>query len=344
MPRKRVTFIVIPPNDGQVHEFKFSTKLLLLLGVFCLAFVGALCYYSLGYYAHTEEQGIIASLQEQNAVLVDGLERNEKEIDEMVQAMKALAVDDQILRNLHDMDVLTEDDRMGGRGGGLEDLPDDYTQLSPAKRRLLEDISSRINRLQIETKLQESSFEVIRANFLKSEKNRTTLPSIAPVPRDWTWVSSEFGKREDPFTGLPMRHNGIDFAGRKGTPIYATADGVVVYSRDNKTKLGNAIVVRHDAQGVNDDGEFFTVPGKWRTEYGHLEHRHVEKGDRVKRGDVIGTMGNSGRSTGPHLHYAVRLQKRLRSADGGYVDPSLHLLDWESDDTITNWMAANTGE
>ena len=87
MPRKRVTFIAIPPNDGQVHEFKFSTKLLFLLGVFCFALVGALCYYSLGYYAHTEEQGLLASLREENRLLVEGLERNDKEIDEMVAAM-----------------------------------------------------------------------------------------------------------------------------------------------------------------------------------------------------------------------------------------------------------------
>ena len=344
MPRKRVTFIVIPPNDGQVHEFKFSTKLLLLLGVFCLAFVGALCYYSLGYYAHTEEQGVIASLQEENGVLAEGLERSRKDIDEMVGAMNDLAVQDQILRNLHDMDILTEDDRNFGMGGGVEELPDDYTQLPLAKRRLLEDISSRLNRLQIEAKEQERSFDVLHASYLKNERNRDTLPTIAPVPRVRTRISSGFGKRVDPFTGRPNRHNGVDYAGRKGTPVFATADGVVVYSHDNKTGLGNVIVIQHDAQGKNDDGEVFTIHGKYRTEYGHLDKRLVEKGDLVKRWDEIGTMGNSGRSTGPHLHYAVRLQKRLRSADKGYVDPELYVLDWEKDDTITNWMAANPGE
>jgi len=345
MPIKRVTFIVIPPNDGQVREFKFSTKLLSLLGVFCLAFVGALCYYSLGYYAHTEEQGIIASLEEENAVLADGLERNKEKIDEMFEAMRALALDDKILRNLHDMDILTAEDRMVGMGG-LEELPDDYTQLPPAKRFQLEDINSRINRLQLETKLQEDSFAEIHASFLKNEKDRGTTPSIAPVRKERsTWISSEFGKRVDPFTGRPARHNGVDFAGRRGTKIFATADGTVVYSHDSNKGLGSVVVIQHDTQGQNDDGEVFTIQGKFRTEYGHLEKRLVEVDELVKRGDVIGAMGSSGRSTGPHLHYAVRVQARLRSADKGYVNPRLHLLDdWEEEDPITNLLAANGSE
>jgi len=343
MPRKRVTFIAIPPNDGQVHEFKFSTKLLFLLGVFCFALVGALCYYSLGYYAHTEEQGLLASLQEENRLLVEGLERNDKEIDEMVAAMQELARHDQRLRYLHDMDALTEEDRMVGMGG-FEDLPDAYTQLPHAKRRLLDDVTSRINRLQYEAKLQEESFAALYASYLKNETDREILPTITPVPREWwTRISSRFGKRDDPFTGRPAHHNGIDFTGRKGTKIFATADGVVVYSHDAKSGLGNVIVIQHDAQGEKD-GDVYTIPGKYRTEYGHLDKRLVEVGERVKRWDEIGTMGNSGRSTGPHLHYAVRLQSRLRSKDKGYVDPELYLLDWEKDDAITNWMAANPEE
>ena len=343
MPRKRVTFIVIPPNDGQVHEFKFSTKLLPLLGIFCLALVGALCYYSLGYYAHAEEQGLIASLQEENRLLVEGLERNDKEIDEMAAAMRVLARDDQRLRYLHDMDPLTDEDRMVGMGG--PDLPDAYTQLPQAKRLLLEDVSSRIYRLQNEAMLQEQSFSDLHASYLKNVTDREILPTITPVPKEWwTRISSRFGKREDPFTGRPAHHNGIDFTGRKGTKIFATADGVVVYSHDAPSGLGNVVVIQHDAQGENEEGEVYAIPGKYRTEYGHLDKRLGEVGDRVKRWDVIGTMGNSGRSTGPHLHYAVRLQERLRSKDKGYVDPELYLLDWEKDDAITNWMAANREE
>lgn len=344
MPRKRVTFIVIPPNDGQVHEFKFSTKLLLLLGVCCLAFVGALGYYCLGYYAHTEEQGVIASLLEENAVLEESLAVNGEQIAEMVEVMDKLAADDQRLRNLHDMDLLTDEDRRGGMGGG-DDLPDDYTQLPSAKRRLLEDISSRINRLQVEAKVQVRSFAKLHKSYLESKKDLATLPSIAPVPSDvGAWISSPFGKRVDPFTGRPQKHTGIDFAGRKGTSIYAAADGIVIYSLDRTTGLGNVIVIQHDAQQQNDDGEVFTIPGKYRTEYGHLEKRFVENGDLVKRGDEIGRMGSSGRSTGPHLHYAVRLAARLRSADKGYVDPEHHLLNWETDDPVSAWIAARTGQ
>ena len=343
MPRKRVTFIVIPPNDGQVHEFKFSTKLLLLLGVFCLAFVGALGYYCLGYYAHTEEQGVIASLLEENAVLEESLAANDEQIAEMVEVMDKLAADDQLLRNLHDMPLLTDEDRRGGMGGG-DDLPDDYTQLPSSKRRLLDNISSRIHRLQIEAVVQDRSFAKLHKSYLESQKYLATLPSIAPVPREWTWISSEFGKRDDPFTGRPQKHTGIDFAGRKGTPIYAAADGIVIYSLDRTTGLGNVIVIQHDAQQQNDDGEVFTIPGIYRTEYGHLEKRLVEKGDLVKRGDQIGRMGSSGRSTGTHLHYAVRLAARLRSADKGYVNPMHHLLNWETDDPVSGWIAARTGQ
>ena len=343
MPRKRVTFIVIPPNDGQVHEFRFSTKLLAGVGLFCLALVGALSYYSLAYYGYTEEQETITRLREENADLQQGLDRHRKKVVKMESVMDQLAVHDRKLRNMHDMPVLTAEERRvaGGMGGIGDDAPEDYTDVTDRKRRLVYDISSRIDRLEREVQLQQRSFDLIHDKYLNSTANRELLPTISPVKSEWTWISSGFGPRDDPFTGKPARHTGVDFAGRKGTDIFATASGVVIYSHDGApgNRLGNVIVIQHETEVVGDDGEQYPIIGKYRTEYGHLDKRLVKKGDRVKRGDRIATMGSTGRSTGPHLHYAVRDKARMFQSDKGYLDPMEFLLDVDHEDKVSGWLS-----
>ena len=118
-------------------------------------------------------------------------------------------------------------------------------------------------------------------------------------------VTSGFGTRKDPFNGRPAFHSGIDFKGRMGTKIQATADGVVVKSTYGAGGYGHYVIVRHGKRG-------------YETLYAHLSKRSVNKGDRVQRGDVIGLLGNSGRSTGPHLHYEVRHR-------GQPIDPKKYL-------------------
>jgi murein DD-endopeptidase MepM/ murein hydrolase activator NlpD len=161
---------------------------------------------------------------------------------------------------------------------------------------------------------------------MEKKENLKHFPTISPVPRDRTWPSSLFGYRADPFTGKQAFHCGVDFAGRKGTPVYATADGVVAQAyRD--LGLGQVIIIEHDIQGETEDGERYTRQGLYQTEYGHLDTFLVSPGERVKRGQQIGTMGNTGRSTGPHLHYAVRYQDHRRGQYKGYEDPAMFLLD-----------------
>ncbi|MFH1567179.1 MAG: M23 family metallopeptidase, partial [Gemmatimonadota bacterium] len=172
-----------------------------------------------------------------------------------------------------------------------------------------------------------------------SEDGLKLIPAISPVPKDYTWKSSPFGRRKDPFTGLPAFHSGIDFAGRQGTPVYATADGFVVYSYEDG-RLGNVVVLTHDPAETGADGRMVrTKTGIYRTEYGHLQRVLVRNGDWVKRGQQVGNMGSTGRSTGPHLHYAVRYQDRGRGPNRGYVDPETFLLDWPKDDRVTGWLA-----
>ena len=100
----------------------------------------------------------------------------------------------------------------------------------------------------------------------------------------------------------------------------------------------NAVVIEHDIFGTDDNGEPYTKEGIYRTEYGHLDDILVKKGDMVKRGDQIGTMGNTGRSTAPHLHYGVRYQDRRRKSNKGYLDPEDFLLDWPRDTTVSGYL------
>ncbi|MEM9755514.1 MAG: DUF5930 domain-containing protein [Pseudomonadota bacterium] len=124
------------------------------------------------------------------------------------------------------------------------------------------------------------------------------FPFTMPVDGSFRYTSG-FGPRRDPFTGATRMHQGVDFAGRSGTPIIAAADGVVVFA-GRQSGYGNMVEIRHAFGMV--------------TRYAHLSRIRVSEGERVSRGELIGDMGNTGRSTGTHLHYEVRV-------DGDPVNP-----------------------
>ena len=126
---------------------------------------------------------------------------------------------------------------------------------------------------------------------------RTSVPSRMPV--DGVRLSSSYGMRNHPVLGSRRAHNGVDLAGATGTPVYATADGLVARA-DYWGSYGNYIQIEH-----GDD---------LQTRYAHLSGYEVVAGERVVKGQLIGYIGSTGRSTGPHLHYEVRI-------DGQPVDP-----------------------
>jgi len=338
MPKKRITFIVIPTNDGQVREYRFPRGLLWIAAILCCAIVGSLGYYAEGYYGRVDQHQALEQLQAENQDLMRSLELTRNEIGHLEETMGVLAVDDERLRAYHNMEPLSEEERMGGVGGSEEELPADYTALPASKRTLITDLKSRIFRLHQEARFQVDSFEKIRQKYLESKGNRRHFPAIHPVAKERAWISSGFGFRNDPFTGKRAFHSGIDFAGRAGTPIIVTADGVVTHAYLDR-RLGNVVVVEHDIQEENEEGEVFTREGIYRTEYGHMDKFLVKKGQRVARGDTIGTMGSTGRSTGPHLHYAVRFQNRRQGGKyKGYENPTDFLLDeTPGDSKVASW-------
>src|SRR5688572_9629165 len=139
----------------------------------------------------------------------------------------------------------------------------------------------------------ESRLNYVRRNVERREALAAATPSIWPAHG---WLTGTFGGRSDPFTGEPGYHQGIDIATDKGQPVYATADGTVK-SAERAGAYGNLIVLAHDF-GLS-------------TRYGHLSRFSVTAGQRVTRGDIIGYVGSTGRSTGAHLHYEILANGKL---------------------------------
>ncbi len=140
---------------------------------------------------------------------------------------------------------------------------------------------------------------------------RTTMFRMIPndAPLDYNRISSSYGRRTNPITGKRHTHTGIDLTCNRGTPIVAPADGVIETVRPSKKGFGNFLTLRHSFG--------------FMTSYAHLQHFKVKSGQFVSKGDVIATCGNSGNSTGPHLHYEVRFLGRS-------LNPQ-YTMDWTPD-------------
>ncbi|MFH6958173.1 M23 family metallopeptidase [Flavobacterium aquidurense] len=161
--------------------------------------------------------------------------------------------------------------------------------------------TKRIDRLSKELAIQSKSLDEILK--LASTKGNLLLaiPAIQPVRNEnLKRMASGFGYRTDPFTKVRKMHNGMDFTANTGTPVYATGDGVVERADNSASGFGNHVVIRH---GFG-----------YESLYAHLSKYNCRAGQHVKRGDVIGYVGSTGRSEGPHCHYEVH-------KDGKVVNP-----------------------
>lgn len=154
-----------------------------------------------------------------------------------------------------------------------------------------------VKRADILTKqlaIQSKSLDQIVKIAKTKEKLFYAIPAIQPMKNEeMSRIASGFGFRNDPFTKARKMHNGMDFSAPIGTPIFATGDGIVTDADNTRSGYGKLIIINH---GFG-----------YETYYAHLHDYKVKVGQKVKRGDIIGTCGNTGRSQGPHLHYEVRI-------------------------------------
>ena len=157
---------------------------------------------------------------------------------------------------------------------------------------LIRDMTAQLNNLARRTVYQEKSYKEIDGMLKDKEKLLASIPAIQPVSnKDLNRIASGFGYRIDPVYKVAKFHAGLDFAAPQGTPIYATADGTIKEANYNAGGYGNHVVINH---GYG-----------YETLYGHMFKIKARVGEHIRRGEVIGYVGSTGKSTGPHCHYEV---------------------------------------
>ncbi len=235
-------------------------------------------------------------LKKTNAGLTSRVEVLNRQLDRYDNILTDLQMrDDGIYRSIFGMNEIPGDIRNAGFGGVNR-----YAHYSNGP---LKSTAIRLDILTKKTYIQSKSFDEIAHLSKRAGDMASCIPAIPPVVPDTRIyrLSSRFGYRKDPFSGRSKNHTGVDFAMKPGNPIYATGDGIVTNVKFELFGYGNQVVIDH---GFG-----------YKTRYAHMKTIGVVEGMKVKRGECIGLSGNSGRSSGPHLHYEVIYKDR-------YVNPA----------------------
>lgn len=329
--RKKLTFLVIRDVHRSVVQFKILKPLLVVVPVIMVAITTALIWLY-NYHndavdqhhialqqlneqlasAHQNYETVIASknktidsLQidvislshqaDQIKAKVDELMKLELELRDVTEPI-AQAGDIVTIASAHNeqLNILSQEKQEGVGGEHIPVSDEDITKLAISTE-------SQFHVLDSDIDLLIEHLEEAKGKIIEYQEHLRVTPSIYPT--DSQRITSSFGYRSDPFTKRPSFHAGIDFGGKRNDPIYATADGVVQSTGYNRN-AGNHVIIQHE-NGI-------------RTFYYHLQKSLVTKGQEVSKGEEIGKLGSTGRSTGPHLHYEIEV-------NGVKVDPKPYL-------------------
>lgn len=233
----------------------------------------------------------IAQLHDQYAAL----QRQINDLDQSVSTLEHR--DNNIYRSVFESAPLADSIRIGKRYTKAGEVSFDYASSEQIVTSLKKNVTNLVQRI----KVQRNSYDTLE-HFVESKKQMlSAIPAIQPVSnKTLERLASGFGYRIDPIYKTPKLHTGLDFAAPLGTPIYATGDGRVSESGFESDGYGNHVVIDH---GYG-----------YQTLYGHMIKIKAHSGEHVKRGQVIGWVGSTGKSTGPHCHYEV-------IKNGNKIDP-----------------------
>ena len=293
MKKRQWCFVVVTSKTtSRVRQAYFPAILLVLFAFVSMAGVAGMArlLWCTGSYA-SAKFGVYEAKRENHGLMmkIRFLDRFIAKENEKIDAL--VAFEDNV-RLQYGMDRISKDVRMAGVGG--RPAPEDRIlsgMFDPVLTRA-EMVQESIGELLRKSELQDSTLSRVAEKVSRIHSKWAQRPSIWPTQGK---VTSYFGFRFHPIAGQMLFHDGLDIANKTSTPIYATADGIVKFV-GSQDFYGRLVSIRHPES-------------ECETLYGHLNQSSVSHGQRVKRGDLIGYMGNSGRSTGPHLHYEVRVEE-----------------------------------
>lgn len=294
MDSGRVSFIVIPsttarPWRGDISR-RFITTAGVVFGIVMIAFL-ALAYVFLSSLAEVHHVQAIKAENRQKDREIQGVQAQLQQIEEKQESISSKQNQVKKMMGIKNEPKVTRNPSRGGRGG--VDVP-----IADGDSDMLRQTQNIINSLD----MQEKELDELLAKVTDNTDYFRSMPNLWPTGGE---ISSEYGLRDSPVIRGHAQsfHNGIDIANNVGAPVYAAGDGTVSYA-GWKSGYGRMVIIEH--------GHGFS------SQYGHLSAFAAEEGDEVKKGQVIGRVGTSGASTGPHLHFII-------TKNGSPVDPLIYL-------------------
>lgn len=295
MKEKYLSLIIIPHKKGNQRIFSISKKtfktISILIPSVCLVMGVFLVDYFTMNKTRQKYKNLKIEYTQQKVTIAqyrDSISGLQDYISEFEQYRKKLNV----IAGLKSQDKLEGEPGVGGPGSDQEIISPELNQ----------DLSV-LQNITDQAKGISANFNTLMDHYVSQKVVLDNTPSIMPTQGYW---ASPYGWRDDPFTGKRAFHSGVDIATQKGNAVLATADGIII-STNYESRGGKTIKISHTKTG------YITV-------YCHLDKFLVKQGQRIKRGDIIGLVGNTGRTRSPHVHYEVRL-------NGKKLNPWYYILD-----------------
>jgi murein DD-endopeptidase MepM/ murein hydrolase activator NlpD len=307
MANKHLSVIIVPHTKTSTRTFCFARKTLKILAASGIAASILLLAMVVDYARMNVIRGRYKALRAETAEqksTIAGYEKSITELQAKISSLESYTKKLNVMAGLKSPDVLTAPAGVGGGDPGKDEAEAYVEPPAPAPAPSGPQVVGLGTVQSLNQKAQsiESNLTSLLSYFESDNLRLASTPSIMPTAG---WISSVFGHRNDPFTGAWVMHWGLDISTNLGNPIMATADGIVIKVQTDKY-LGKNVTISH--------GNGYT------TVYGHMSNFAVKAGQKVKRRDIIGYVGQTGKAAGPHVHYEVW-------KDGKRIDPRNFLLE-----------------
>ena len=310
MASKKITIVVVPEGPRKIRQIKIPRFWILSLVLLFLAGSLSLAWVVRDYLSIKRNLPHLSSLQEENSLQKHQITSLAGKVDAINQKMAELKEFDRKVRVMVSLDPSKgsgmesagEQQQFIGVGGSDSSLGGSNSPSERGHKKLVRMMYRALDNLDSDISVQKDEKAELMRLLDRQKSILACTPSVWPAKG---WVSSGFGYRLSPFTNEKELHRGLDICSRKGAPVLAPADGVVAYV-ETDPGYGKTVIINH-GYGLN-------------SVYAHLEKVHVKKGQVVRRHQEIATVGDSGRTTGAHLHYEVHL-------NGVPVNPLRYILN-----------------